>query len=83
MGQHFPICIHTYFVLNGDINGEAGVRAIPCGVDEDAPQPDGWYWMYGSLMDDGKGPFKSKLEAVQGAKAWLTECLEGRWLTLK
>lgn len=53
-----------YFVLNGLINGEEGVRALTCGIGDQ--QPDGWYWIRDG-MEDGIGPFDSKEAATRAS----------------
>ena len=52
-----------YFVLNGLLNGEEGVYAIPAGGGEVPPQEDGWYFFVFDGDTDGEGPFDSRDEA--------------------
>lgn len=56
--------MNTYFVLNGLLNGEEGVRALTCGFG--AQQPDGWYWLNDG-EEDGHGPFGSRQLAERAA----------------
>lgn len=56
------IKVETYFVLNGLLDGERGIRALTCGHEEQ--QRDGWYWALEG-MDDGEGPYTSREDAME------------------
>lgn len=60
----------TYFVLNGLINGEEGVMAIPAVGGNDLPQADGWYFIVDG-MDDGAGPFTRKISAIKNGESYV------------
>jgi hypothetical protein len=62
----------TYFVLNGLINGEEGMMAIPAGGGDDHPQADGWYFIVDG-MDDGAGPYDNQAIAVMEAGHYLEQ----------
>ena len=68
--------ISTYFVLNGLLDGEDGMYAMPLDTDNinvkvySGPLEDGWYFVHADEKDgvypDGHGVFDSKEEAEQG-----------------
>lgn len=66
----------TYFVLNGLINGEEGVFAVPAGGGDDPPQADGWYYIVDG-MDDGVGPYVSEVAAMANGKTYVASLEEG------
>lgn len=53
-----------YFVLNGLLNGEEGIYALPAGGGDDLPQEDGWYYLLEGEAD-GVGPYKSSNDALR------------------
>ena len=57
----------VFFVLNGLVNGEEGVKALPAGGGQEEPLSDGWYFLHGE-NPDGLGPHRSRDEAVRKAE---------------
>lgn len=57
----------VFFVLNGLVNGEEGVKALPAGGGQEEPLSDGWYFLRGE-NPDGQGPYRSRDEAVRKAE---------------
>jgi hypothetical protein len=55
------MCIQTYQVIDGLINGQDGEYAMTVA---ERIQTDGWYYILDD-MDDGVGPFDTQEEAKQ------------------
>lgn len=58
--------VDVFFVLNGLLNGEEGVKAVPAGGG-DGRLSDGWYYLRPGDAD-GQGPYRSRDEAVRKAE---------------